>query len=201
MQRCIWNTIRGSPPLARGIPSILTSGLRCPRITPACAGNTNKYLTFCEYPWDHPRLRGEYFLIEVVKALVTGSPPLARGIPVIVNSLRNITGITPACAGNTVLDWKVRLPKQDHPRLRGEYYWQSDFTNVCKGSPPLARGIRHAATFCCSLPGITPACAGNTSSPASGDFASWDHPRLRGEYTKKNPIFTAFSQSLPLNFI
>ena len=97
--------ITGSPPLARGIliwNQKLSSKLG---ITPACAGNTLTIPTFKTFPWDHPRLRGEYFSTGLRLRTSTGSPPLARGIP-IFHSMPDVgSGITPACAGNTTSSW------------------------------------------------------------------------------------------------
>ena len=51
------------------------------------------------------------------------------------------------------------------------------------GSPPLTRGIPSSLVSRCPLSGITPAYAGNTQFLKSSSEYSWDHPRLRGEYT------------------
>ena len=50
-----------------------------------------------------------------------GSPPLARGI--LARSTKDLLeiGITPACAGNTILVLVSKYRNRDHPRLRGEY--------------------------------------------------------------------------------
>ena len=50
----------GSPPLARGIPLTNTAMVIEERITPACAGNTERTNISCRNVRDHPRLRGEY---------------------------------------------------------------------------------------------------------------------------------------------
>ena len=71
---------QGSPPLARGIPSICSHLLILIGITPACAGNTNFIcIISCRYG-DHPRLRGEYAVPKNTIRSYLGSPPLARGI-------------------------------------------------------------------------------------------------------------------------
>ena len=53
------------------------------------------------------------------------------------------------------------------------------------GSPPLARGILSNIGAYAVGTGITPACAGNTSSFVSTARMLGDHPRLRGEYSDK----------------
>ena len=174
---------QGSPPLARGILRRNPSSMPVSGITPACAGNTRFDLPgFCPER-DHPRLRGEYSVSFKKMLSYAGSPPLARGIPLIIAISAFMTGITPACAGNT----QNRLTKirgdRDHPRLRGEYTIEKDLNIILRGSPPLARGIQIVIKLLCNLERITPACAGNTCSPCHEVADCWDHPRLRGEYS------------------
>ena len=70
---------------------------------------------------DHPRLRGEYTTFFASTLSTGGSPPLARGILFGVAKEDADYGITPACAGNTLLNFLFQSLLQDHPRLRGEY--------------------------------------------------------------------------------
>ena len=92
---------QGSPPLARGILCSKVTFLNLIRITPACAGNTHLSFENLQLNRDHPRLRGEYYTIPRQKSLFKGSPPLARGILEFGETVEEIFGITPACAGNT----------------------------------------------------------------------------------------------------
>ena len=73
-----------------------------------------------------------------------------------------LTGITPACAGNTKTASLRGRQAQDHPRLRGEYQNGNPAGASSPGSPPLARGIQ--------------------TDSMSEDPRRRDHPRLRGEY-------------------
>ena len=66
--------------------------------------------------------------------------------------------------------------------MRGEYFSLNATPDIILGSPPLARGIRFKIILFTNSNRITPACAGNTLSGASGGAAYKDHPRLRGEY-------------------
>ena len=50
----------GSPPLARGILTMLMIQDGIEGITPACAGNTKRSVEIQNMSRDHPRLRGEY---------------------------------------------------------------------------------------------------------------------------------------------
>ncbi len=77
-----------------------------------------------------------------------------------------MTRITPARAGTT-----------DQP---------IHYTVGHLGSPPLARELPdHKGLFPFST-GITPARAGTTIHGTLTRWKSWDHPRSRGNYIKKN---------------
>ena len=96
----------GSPPLARGVPTSSKSEYIARGITPACAGSTScSQINFCLHQ-DHPRLRGEYSNHDVASALAKGSPPLARGVRVYPSPYESPIGITPACAGSTIVKEK-----------------------------------------------------------------------------------------------
>ena len=112
---------QGSPPLARGIPAVNVLNFTLPRITPACAGNTNNDFSHFIDRQDHPRLRGEYRKVGIFKQSLLGSPPLARGIPKLDYGISGKFRITPACAGNTECFMLHMALSRDHPRLRGEY--------------------------------------------------------------------------------
>ena len=127
-------------------------------------------------------MRGEYSWPTFAVNSYPGSPPHARGILRI--SVRNINkpGITPACAGNTLLHRFPALFHGDHPRMRGEYTEAQYIKLGATGSPPHARGIRVLLSPANQTLGITPACAGNTPSTFRKPHQNRDHPRMRGEY-------------------
>ena len=132
-------------------------------------------------------MRGEYDALVASEIVEKGSPPHARGIPDTKTQKWQQAGITPACAGNT---HKYRLQGRlirDHPRMRGEYFARRKSFLYLLGSPPHARGIRGRTVDDPGGTGITPACAGNTNTVLSWMNCTWDHPRMRGEYTK-NPL-------------
>ena len=174
--------ILGSPPLARGILSSINSIVSGYGITPACAGNTKIADGNVAATEDHPRLRGGYCLSNHPVRTIQGSPPLARGIRIILNARHNRLGITPACAGNTIKKRHCPTAPGDHPRLRGEYQQRVWNSMTRSGSPPLARGIPLYLSDEDKEMGITPACAGNTTMEATLQLGIRDHPRLRGEY-------------------
>ena len=154
-------TSAGSPPLARGIPE-------CP-------------VTISRPKRDHPRLRGEYSDSACATLSMIGSPPLARGILSPLSGPPALRRITPACAGNTLLFFRILRTCRDHPRLRGEYVLKT----------PQANNVDR----------ITPACAGNTTQLPLLRARQWDHPRLRGEYTSKSLNYSVFSVCSLHNFI
>ena len=95
--------------------------------------------------------------------------------------MRAVDRITPACAGNSLTSKIWRSTRWDHPRLRGEQRCLGNAVVPQQGSPPLARGTEHSATWRGGLTGITPACAGNRRPSAARAQTAGDHPRLRGE--------------------
>ena len=132
----------GSPPPARGAPYL--SDAHRPRvgITPACAGSTGYIRVLCRDPSDHPRLRGEHHLCELLEDSKIGSPPPARGAHDLAALVHAIERITPACAGSTMSSSRCASNFADHPRLRGEHPSPEPRTTPCRR--------------------ITPACAGST---------------------------------------
>ena len=180
--RCAGYSCCGSPPLARGVlePGC-NSGLNR-RITPACAGSTSRSNRGRVCTEDHPRLRGEYKRSRRSMKEQTGSPPLARGVQLLIIFILQYVRITPACAGSTSYLLHLLRLRWDHPRLRGEY---NRFYGAATGSvvsPPLARGVLSELFKAHGDLRITPACAGSTFFDPFRYTSCRDHPRLRGEY-------------------
>ena len=112
----------GSSPLSRGILSLRRETCQRIRIIPALAGNTEVLQAHLTWSWDHPRSRGEYFMVPPSLVISLGSSPLSRGIRGGVPGPEPGLRIIPALAGNT-----SRIPEScyglaDHPRSRGEYF-------------------------------------------------------------------------------
>ena len=143
-------------------------------------------------------MRGEYYCHHLARSSSRGSPPLARGILREFDFAISEIGITPACAGNTHFRMLEIRERWDHPRLRGEYHCLLLQIISPKGSPPLARGIHSRRCIYRGVRGITPACAGNTTSVDSATVILWDHPRLRGEYRTLIPNTLGTMGSPPL---
>ena len=150
----------GSPPLARDKYSLTITAIRMIRITPACAGQIFFGHMLSDIGLDHPRLRGTNILKLDNFPCVVGSPPLARDKLRSLLLMMNLSGITPACAGQIMSTSKNGTSKKDHPRLRGTNKVIFYAHIVKQGSPPLARDKFCSCLLRCSRIGITPACAG-----------------------------------------
>ena len=92
----------GSPPRVRGKPPCKAGALEICRITPACAGKTEKSHCADSSAKDHPRVCGENIVQRPVSPKQKGSPPRVRGKPLCVRPCGVLMGITPACAGKTL---------------------------------------------------------------------------------------------------
>ena len=171
----------GSPPHARGRQEISQLQVVEGRITPACAGKTERRNIDDLVQGDHPRMRGEDAPRWLSTDLRDGSPPHARGRheDSTVDPIRR--RITPACAGKTGGSTLAVNSAADHPRMRGEDRALASPIVYLVGSPPHARGRPRPSMRCTPAAGITPACAGKTrrGRGSSGHFP--DHPRMRGE--------------------
>ena len=152
---------QGSPPRVRGKQNRCNPPVSRPRITPACAGKTRTCTTTDSSCRDHPRVCGENQDMYDHRQLMQGSPPRVRGKRLFYRAVSERRGITPACAGKTVV---VRL-----------------VTARERGSPPRVRGKRRPRGRARGLFGITPACAGKTNIRRSGRACKRDHPRVCGE--------------------
>ena len=150
------------------------------RITPTCVGNTQRKKKQAFPAQDHPHLRGEYFFKSSRAAGRAGSPPLAWGIPALLQTRIKRHGITPTCVGNTHVVGTVAILEGDHPHLRGEYTSTKRNSCIRKGSPPLAWGIRETTLPKQTLERITPTCVGNTCPQRLPKSLVKDHPHMRG---------------------
>ena len=110
------------------------------RITPACAGKSDRTQPIHDYARDHPRLCGEKLIKFHFKLLYIGSPPPVRGKVVHTANMLVHTRITPACAGKSIFSVSNNKGTWDHPRLCGEKALNEKFPVTNSGSPPPVRG-------------------------------------------------------------
>ena len=96
---------KGSPPRVRGTGNGCKAASIRQRITPACAGNSQSLLDRKYTQQDHPRVCGEQSPFILSRDFYIGSPPRVRGTEPTYRLLESLPRITPACAGNRVLDF------------------------------------------------------------------------------------------------
>ena len=169
---------RGSSPLARGLQHRPDSFMPIGGIIPARAGFTKSSGgNRSPYP-DHPRSRGVYVAHHLHNAVVWGSSPLARGLPVVFMLSNSASRIIPARAGFTKVHSARRRKRADHPRSRGVYRETNASLFNAAGSSPLARGLR------------------GSGMPSAAQIA--DHPRSRGVYAVHHACLNDGVGSSPL---
>ena len=153
---------QGSSPLTRGAQSGRVDPSSRVRIIPAYAGSTYTSENTEFDTRDHPRLRGEHRLSQLIVMFGSGSSPLTRGALILVDLIEAAVGIIPAYAGSTAPPCRTAGTCRDHPRLRGEHDFLKRKRLSLRGSSPLTRG---------APPSASPLPRG-----------ARDHPRLRGEH-------------------
>ena len=152
-------------------------------ITPACAGKRDANGNPCDCGRDHPRVCGEKFFCRSLAAVTRGSPPRVRGKVTLLYALADKERITPACAGKSTAEPRLRITTGDHPRVCGEKCHSLFLAASAEGSPPRVRGKAFDAGKLIPVYGITPACAGKSVCVAHTVAAFRDHPRVCGEKT------------------
>ena len=99
--------VLGSPPRVREKLDVMKDIAAQVRITPACAGKTDKVKFTIQCKKDHPRVCGKNCIEHTQFTIDSGSPPRVREKPLIALSRVSGGGITPACAGKTYTSWEV----------------------------------------------------------------------------------------------
>ena len=115
----------------------------CPlgkRITPACAGTTIGFNSPVCHLWDHPRMCGDHTGASPAFLLRLGSPPHVQGPPRCRQCNHGVCGITPACAGTTLIVLCSPFCNRDHPRMCGDHLRPNYANPLTMGSPPHVRG-------------------------------------------------------------
>ena len=110
---------------------------------------------------------GNHCLSRCRSQLRAGSPPRVREPQTDGTVQLNATGITPACAGTTSARSQTRSATWDHPRVCGNHSVQSSRASSMLGSPPRVREPLRTGRADDIAGGITPACAGTTTSSHS----------------------------------
>ena len=114
-----------------------------------------------------------------------GSSPHTRGAPCRPRRIPALRGIIPAYAGSTLPGSPRSQPRRDHPRIRGEHYGSARGDLLAQGSSPHTRGAPAITPSSLPTAGIIPAYAGSTRRQCRASQTRWDHPRIRGEHSKR----------------
>ena len=154
--------IAGSPPRVRGKQAHADAAVAIRGITPACAGKTRSAFISPRLNRDHPRVCGENSKSCKITPFLIGSPPRVRGKHDWIYTGYKNGGITPACAGKTVVPASPNFCCKDHPRVCGENAVGNVPRDDEPGSPPRVRGKLLLKVRLLSSKRITPACAGKT---------------------------------------
>ena len=133
----------GSSPLARGLHIHDSEHCHALRIIPARAGFTRFSSRARAGAADHPRSRGVYIDQGAMMRIEEGSSPLARGLRLVRDTHRVVSGIIPARAGFT-----TGAPGSE---------------SSSRGSSPLARGLLIHRGHGGAILRIIPARAGFTT--------------------------------------
>ena len=107
--------------------------------------------------------------------------------------------IIPAFAGNTPRRPPSASCTWDHPRFRGEHTYRRFLQSLLSGSSPLSRGTLAQSIRDFLGVGIIPAFAGNTFPCLFPLVRLKDHPRFRGEHSRRSQQIRANRGSSPLS--
>ena len=153
----------GSPPRVRSRRPDPAPSRRPHGITSACAEQTVYPSRVGSAGWDHLRVCGADPALPLLTDDTSGSPPRVRSrhrrrLPWSAGS-----GITSACAEQTVMGMSLDLAGGDHLRVCGADPCDCTGGTVRSGSPPRVRSRHHRAPRHRQRLRITSACAEQTS--------------------------------------
>ena len=109
------------PPRARRIPATVSTRVRPPGTTSACAENTILHAPFDWAIGNYLRVRGEYLESRLSCSVTPELPPRARRILNTTSPRLAIRRTTSACAENTIPRPSVMDHEGNYLRVRGEY--------------------------------------------------------------------------------
>ncbi len=172
----------GASPRARGARRAGGCTGRSVGSIPACAGSTHATSVTSTLRREHPRVRGEHFLMQGGVTSAKGASPRARGA--LEHNLDEplLPGSIPACAGSTTPPLPTSRLAREHPRVRGEHSVPGRRPSMRRGASPRARGAPGMAENLGPVIGSIPACAGSTGRRGRRPPDRREHPRVRGEH-------------------
>ena len=178
------------PPRARRIQLSDRKLLYIPGTTSACAENTIFPLSTTQSIRNYLRVRGEYPTIDRVYVCLGELPPRARRILYIQPPAASLGGTTSACAENTPAGHRIRTPRRNYLRVRGEYGLSTSKNFWYTELPPRARRILVRPVGGPPWVGTTSACAENTKPLSNLRAKKWNYLRVRGEYNLNGKLKT-----------
>ena len=177
----------GLPPLVRGAPMAVPSGVVHRRPTPAGAGSTPNRIVVLGPIRAYPRWCGEHSSYLVRNTAAGGLPPLVRGAPQQLIAHRFGIGPTPAGAGSTHCRVCWTSCPTAYPRWCGEHRNAPPRYRLRPGLPPLVRGAHVVDLAGHDHRGPTPAGAGSTHPDVACVAARPAYPRWCGEHCGGKP--------------
>ena len=138
-------------------------------ITSACAEQTPELKLFVCTVRDHLRVCGADAHNIPSEARGEGSPPRVRSRLRCHRSAYCSTGITSACAEQTCIRWPTSASQWDHLRVCGADWRSVRSRPRRRGSPPRVRSRPGHPLDTEAYPGITSACAEQTSTQEYAD--------------------------------
>ena len=172
----------GTSPHARGPLTQEDEALAELGNIPACAGTTDAEDPGQDGCGEHPRMRGDHFMLYLPLDDLMGTSPHARGPLHGPRRSRHLLGNIPACAGTTNnFDYR-RWTAGEHPRMRGDHFYNKGTFLFDKGTSPHARGPLYDEADHFIAVGNIPACAGTTRGCENRLLLFREHPRMRGDH-------------------
>ena len=170
----------GSSPRMRGKQQRGGDIGRARRIIPAHAGQTESNQHAHDAVTDHPRACGANPGLEGPRAWYYGSSPRMRGKRAETVTVRGVSRIIPAHAGQTQSRQSQRPEHADHPRACGANRNTRIPTASAAGSSPRMRGKLGDPGGGVAARRIIPAHAGQTKPAWHRSLMPSDHPRACG---------------------
>ena len=129
-------------------------------------------------------MRGDHMLYSVLRNVMLGTSPHARGPLHVVPRRPARPGNIPACAGTTAARMREKYASREHPRMRGDHRFWHRRNSKARGTSPHARGPPDLDLRIEVRPGNIPACAGTTLVGSGIRRRRGEHPRMRGDHSK-----------------
>ena len=124
---------------------------------------------------------GENYIYTLIHYIYIGSSPRVRGKRCSSVVFIVVSRLIPACAGKTGRPSSTTSAPWAHPRVCGENMRILELLARFRGSSPRVRGKPDRVERSVYGDGLTPACAGKTTSPTAASTSAWAHPRVCGE--------------------